>query len=236
MQNTATRSKLTTVAAVVNQEGNSVAKIRKNQGEEVVKQLIAREILEVFEFYGAEIKPSQLKISCDVIASEFYYLKLHEIQFAFRNGMLGKYSKVFGKFNPSFLVEWLNAYREERLEHCATKSQKQSESSKNRNIGIDKKAIERWLQILSPIVRKHKEASTKKQASVIRYKSIEDAIEETGATEAHKYLAEMWDNEWKTEWSDAGKRKMYGMTVEVFTRWKYNQFLNALNRFFARIE
>lgn len=228
-QNTAIKPK--TVGAAIYQAGNSLAKIRKDQGDDLAKQLIAREVVKVFEFYGAEVKQSQLTMSCSIIASEFYYLKPNEIEFAFRKGLAGKYSKVFGKFNPSYLVEWLNAYIEERAEVAATTSQNIHAELKSGEPHIDDKidpeGIEKIADMWRAVSEKYEIEKEYVDIVSFKYSSIEAAVEQNGIEGAKERLLEMWGNEWK---QNPKLQEQLDIDEVTFRMWKYNEFLNALNR------
>lgn len=215
--------------------GSSLAIIRREQGADTAAQVIVREIVKVFEFYGVEVKMGQLRLSADIILSEFYFLKPDEIEFAFRKGMSGRYTRVFGKFNPSFLVEWLNAYLEDRHTTAETHSLNAHARLKAGTAATAESGNAVFMPDMVRALSERLEADADERLAAVTpplgFNSIEDAVKHYGIdpTEAKRILEELWDSDWKRVKTEQPDIEQTGMTADVFRIYCYNKFLNALN-------
>lgn len=109
-------------------EGSSLALIRKDHDHETVKKLIMKEIVKMNGFINASRKMNleQMEMTADLIIREYYYLKLHEIQYVFEQAMCGRYGKLYESLDGFKIMEWINGYDKVRTETFEIKLEQDS--------------------------------------------------------------------------------------------------------------
>ena len=108
--------------------GMQVSSLRKIDEKKTIS-IVAIFINTVNENYNGNIN---LEMCSRQICSVFWYMKIEEIAFVIKNGIIGKYGKVYGSINISDVMGWLTGYDiEERASHCSTHGEKYKERNEN---------------------------------------------------------------------------------------------------------
>lgn len=95
----------------------SIARIRKEQGEVCETMLILMVAKTARKFnITKNFEPTQIEEAVQSVFEEYYYLKLSEVYFVLKQGVMGKYGKIYDRFDEQVLMEWFEKYDRERLE------------------------------------------------------------------------------------------------------------------------
>lgn len=106
----------------------SIRAISMAIGDAACHSLIVKTLSEMNILTGKQIESSDLDIYAYQIKESFPELKMDEFILTIKNGMEGKYGKVYGKLNYMIINEWLNSSWNELLnafdeEHRKKKSE-----------------------------------------------------------------------------------------------------------------
>lgn len=69
-------------------------------------------IIGLLEFYGCEWSNGQIRETAELLFSEYYWFHIAELKHLVVNVKTGAYGKVYGKFNPAFLMDCFAQYAE----------------------------------------------------------------------------------------------------------------------------
>ena len=115
-------------------DGSSLALIRKDHNHETVKELVMNEMVKLNNFVNASRKMSleQMEMTADLIIREYYYLKLHEVQYVFEQAMCGRYGKLYESLDGFKIMEWINTYDKVRTVNFEVKLEQESHERRKR--------------------------------------------------------------------------------------------------------
>jgi hypothetical protein len=74
-------------------------------------------VLQVSELMGMDLSSESIKLVSNMIASNYWNMKIDEIAYICRKGVSGDYGKNFGKFSYSMFGEWVKGYQEESADY-----------------------------------------------------------------------------------------------------------------------
>lgn len=105
------------ITDAIRSESNSLATIRKEQGEKVCIAFLIRVLADCVEFFnvGKSMNDAQLVETCKLIMNEFYFLKVSDLQLFFQRFKTGYYGQLFDRLDGSVIMISLRAYCEERI-------------------------------------------------------------------------------------------------------------------------
>lgn len=108
--------------AVLKHEGIALAIISRDEGVGFAIGRVVLLIGKLNDFVNASRKMTedQILLTAELILEEYYYMKLHEIEFVFRNAMKGKYGKLYETLDGFKIMEWFLDYSAERAEYVYT--------------------------------------------------------------------------------------------------------------------
>lgn len=95
-------------------EGNQISFVKTESGEMVTVALISKLIGEVCKYVNTSMDAGTIMMSSRMILQKYWYLKMEEIMLIFRDGVFGKYGKIYGQLTFSTLAEWIEKHDEER--------------------------------------------------------------------------------------------------------------------------
>jgi len=92
---------ITTMQKCIGAQVPSLAKIRKESGEEDTLRILGKKIGQVNDFFNLQRKmsPEQTWITAKLILKEYYYLNIADMKIIFENMLSLKYGKYFGKID-----------------------------------------------------------------------------------------------------------------------------------------
>ena len=79
-------------------------------------KLLELMVIEVFEWYGNEIKIELIQSLAKTIYSSYYWLKIAEMKLFVERMKAGYYGKVFGKMTPAVLMEYLTTFANDSMQ------------------------------------------------------------------------------------------------------------------------
>ena len=97
----------------------SLAAYSKYRTEGQTSIILAQMIRQTADFFNIGSKSfddKQTLWTAELIRTEYYFLNFADIALCFRRGMVGKYDKLYNRFDGGVLLIWLQTYAEERIE------------------------------------------------------------------------------------------------------------------------
>lgn len=64
-----------------------------------------------------DLTPAQIVTTAETICQSQEFLKINELVLIFKNGISGKYGKLYGKWNYQKFCEWVQKYSEEEADY-----------------------------------------------------------------------------------------------------------------------
>lgn len=109
----------------------TLAKIKNEASEADARALLYIAICEVCDFFnvGKNMNDRQVALTVDFIIERFWYLKLSEIKYCFRQAMMR--DKLFDRLDGNIILGWLEQYSCERAEVAATLSRQREMAGLN---------------------------------------------------------------------------------------------------------
>lgn len=134
--------------------GISISKIRKDAPEDAaiaIQRLVAN-LARSFNLSNT-INNAQLLEMSLLIMEKYYYLKIEELAYVFKNAKLGQYGKVYNRLDIQIICEWIETYlvSEERISLFEKESQKYKQAEKEKSVMSDK-SRERFKKIYESII------------------------------------------------------------------------------------
>jgi hypothetical protein len=59
---------------------------------------------------GKQIKGDAIVLLAEMIIENYWFLKIDEIDLVFKNGIMGKYGKIYDRVDASVIFDWLHKY------------------------------------------------------------------------------------------------------------------------------
>jgi presenilin-like A22 family membrane protease len=100
---------------------------------------ISKLITELSIFVNVAFDGKGIKMLAQMIVRKYWYLKIEEIVFIFREAIAGKYGKVYGNLALMQILEWFAIHDNEKTEHFEQSHNevKQLDVSQRTNFVID---------------------------------------------------------------------------------------------------
>lgn len=113
----------------------SLAVIRRTDGEEQAIKKVISLILDVNNALNIQRKMSmaQMTMAAQLIFEDYYYLRMHEIAFVFKNAIKGVYGPFYESLDITKIFAWLNEYAKEREEIYWDKALREHYNQKESN-------------------------------------------------------------------------------------------------------
>jgi len=116
-------SNFNTVEKAIDSKSPSLAKINKVLGNQEVVKAIAKMIINTTEFLNIpKLTDIQIKMTAEFIYEDYNGLNIADINLCFKNGMKGKYGKLFNRIDGQIILMWLSEYTGERAEFAENRS------------------------------------------------------------------------------------------------------------------
>ncbi len=96
------------------QKSIQLSVIQSVEGNKFVESLIIRILNEALEFIPHELTTKAIINYTKIFIQEYWYWKIDDFVLCVKNGMLGKYGKIYKTFNFSVLMEWCNIYDKDK--------------------------------------------------------------------------------------------------------------------------
>lgn len=61
------------------------------------------------------MSPDQIRMAAEIVAREFYWMKLDDIDCCFRWGIRGDFGQIYDRIDVSIILDWLKKYDQERV-------------------------------------------------------------------------------------------------------------------------
>lgn len=94
-----------------------LSKFKKEVGQDTLIVIMSEVIRRAYRLSGVEQDPEIIIDIASEIVSNFWYAKIQEIILGIKNGMSGKYGKMYGKLNYIIIAEWINNVITERVQY-----------------------------------------------------------------------------------------------------------------------
>lgn len=106
--------KFTDVASCIDSKLPSLAKTRKELGNEKLMELIIKTLNDTIGFFNNEISEQVIISLAGMIAQEYYYLNFADIMLCFKKAKNGNYGLTYGSLTGVVVMDWLAQYVGER--------------------------------------------------------------------------------------------------------------------------
>lgn len=116
---------------------NKIAGLTKQCGPIAVELALVRLLKEVFTLTLSPVTPDQLAAMAEEIRTSYYYLGFEEIILALKNGINGKYEKIYGHINYQHIASWMHGFERERVESIQNYRDNSHEAVTSRGNAID---------------------------------------------------------------------------------------------------
>jgi len=111
-------NEIKTTTDAIKSQSLSLAKIKKESGEEYTMAYIIKWIIATNEFINVKNKqtPDQIKLTARYILQDYYYFKISDIYLIFTNAQKGRYGQFYDSIDGSKILSWFESYAKERSE------------------------------------------------------------------------------------------------------------------------
>lgn len=97
--------------AVIKKYGKQVSKLNKDTPEILITAISAMiESIYTLVNVGKQINEHAIIKLAEMIIENYWYLKIDEIDLVFKNGITGKYGKIYDRVDASVIFDWLHQY------------------------------------------------------------------------------------------------------------------------------
>lgn len=130
----------------------------KAHGENFPAAWLVPQIFELSEYCGArdKIPPLVLQQLAQIIAKEFYYLKVSEMMLFFYRFKLGTYGRFFGTIDPLIITQSLREFLKERFVVIDTAEQEKARQMR-KEWQKDAISYEQWIREKAEAAKKEEE-------------------------------------------------------------------------------
>ena len=110
----------------------SLAKIRKDEGEEKTLSFIKLQLIELNELLNLSkpMSETQINFTSQVILEEFYMLNISDLKLVFKNIAIGKCGNLYQSLNPPKLLSIFREHLNERMNLGAEITMRQHQEHK----------------------------------------------------------------------------------------------------------
>lgn len=121
--------------------------LKKYQGVETQELAVVAVLTEIDDWFGDNgLSLPQHKMLAKRIISEYYFYNPSEIKLAIRMGLQSSLSKVYGKINPSNIMDWLAEYDQIRAGEIENKTRQNQD---HYNSGLpNEEVIKMWQKVV----------------------------------------------------------------------------------------
>lgn len=106
----------TSQALVIDSDQPCIASLVKDGDKKEAYAFIVLELLQLCAFFGEAWTPQQLQMLAKEIFAQGHFFKVSELKHFTAQCRAQKFGKMYGKFNPAILMEWLDEYIKTRFE------------------------------------------------------------------------------------------------------------------------
>ena len=131
----------------VNGSAPTVIEVNNAYGAGTAEAWLIFQLGELSEFAGARDKLSapQIRQLASLIVSEYYWLKVTEIELFIRRLKLGRYGRFYGTVDPMVITEQLRVFLRERAELIDMYEQEQARAKRETQYDKEYSAFGKWL-------------------------------------------------------------------------------------------
>jgi hypothetical protein len=115
---------INTPAKIFNADLPAISGIKKAYGADFTQAYIEAWIVNVCEFLniGKNMNPNQIYDTAELIAEEFHYLTVADINLIFKRAKLGRYGQIFDRLDGQVILGWFRSYDHERTAEAEQES------------------------------------------------------------------------------------------------------------------
>lgn len=126
---------INTPAQIFNADLPAISSIKKAYGADFTQAYIETWIVNVCEFLniGKNMNPNQIYDTAELIAEDFHYLTVADINLVFKRAKLGRYGQIFDRLDGQVILGWFRSYDHERT----AEAEQESINEANRYRGRD---------------------------------------------------------------------------------------------------
>lgn len=114
--------------------------LKKEIGEPKVAAMLLKVMNEISLLTNTTMDAPVKMLCAKMILSNYWFLKIDELLMIIRDGILGRYGKIYGNFCFTTLTEWIEKYQAEKLGYVEDKNLSHTSHEKvirDREIGIN---------------------------------------------------------------------------------------------------
>lgn len=110
-----------TITEVIKSGGNNpISALNAGTGNtELGKAVFEAALISLNDFYDIRWTDEQYDDCVEIMHSEYHWMSMAELKHFMTRAKSGSYGKIFGKFSPATLMDWLREYAEESLQQRA---------------------------------------------------------------------------------------------------------------------
>lgn len=218
------------VQDALNAKVPTLSTLKKYQGEEVTKAVINSCLIAVNEFFGEKsgLTDSQIEMVSEMLYEDYHYMNVAEIKLCVKNGIKGRYEKVYGKIAPNDLMGWFASYCNERMNEAAKKSVSdhgKRKKEENESKVTDEYALQQIKAIREALEGKWDVEEPNVKKWEIFYRTIPEYCRAEGLD--LKETLHRFSDEWEAEYNE--RVKSNDVDLELFISMKEQQFLLEVN-------
>lgn len=206
------------------------ATLKKYQGQDVTKAVINACLIAVNEFFGEKsgLSDSQIEMVSEMLFEDYYYMNIADFKLCVKNGIKGRYGKVYGKVAPNDVMEWFATYCEERMNTTANNSLSEhgrNRKEENESKVTDEYALQQIKAIREALEGKWSVEEPNAKEWKVYYRSIDQYCRDNDINPV--FLKTELNEKWTKEYVD--KNGADSIDVELFMSMKEQQFLLQIN-------
>ena len=95
-------------------DGVQLSFIKNDSGEKVAVAFLSRCLTEPNKYFPSSFDAGMITMASQMILRNYWYMKAEEVLLVFKEGIFGKYGKVYGQINFPVIAQWFEAHDAER--------------------------------------------------------------------------------------------------------------------------
>jgi hypothetical protein len=167
-----------TFAQVFDGSTPALATLGKYQSEALAIGILCKLIGDTCDFFnvGGNMTDIQIQQTAIMIIDSYHWFNIYDFTLCFKNAKVGKYGKLYDRLDGAVILQWLEAYNQERLGaaqlHTQQENRKQKEASKQMHpkVAAIFKQFGKAEQFKNPMSQE--ELAQKKQADIETIKML----------------------------------------------------------------
>ena len=204
---------------------SELVKYRGRGYAKVILMILVSNLNDLMNSTGG-MNENQLKEAAKLVLEDYYFFSVSDFRLCFKNGLKGKYGKIYGKLSLQIIFEWLRAFHVEWLAF----------SQNVRINGTHKiaKRVENPVP-LDEINTTIQTIISKPKKEKIQYKNLQHYCELNGL-DYDKFIRvkrNEWDKEFKSYLKNSHDNNGYvipKLTILEYTEFKIKSLVNSLNK------